>query len=205
MSRTRCRALLPVVALLAALSACAHTKVVNTWRDPEHQGTPKKVLVHAMAMSPTVKIMFENMLVARLKERGVDALASNGVLPDSMVLDKAAMRKVVQENGVDTILVTHAIERKDIETLQSAHVSYAATVYFDPSGDFVMAAFGPTVVPETSSSVEATVEHVLFDVVAKKRVWVLQTKTYVWNTRTDEVKPAVDLVVEHLRADKMIP
>jgi hypothetical protein len=68
-----------------------------------------------------------------------------------------------------------------------------------------MAAVGPTVVPETSSSVEATVEHVLFDVVAKRRVWVLQTKTYVWNTRTDEVKPAVDLVVEHLRADNMIP
>ena len=46
---------------------------------------------------------------------------------------------------------------------------------------------------------------ILFDVTAKKRVWVLQTKTYVWDNRTDEVKPAVDLVVEHLRADKIIP
>jgi hypothetical protein len=193
-----------MVALLAALSACAHTKVLNTWRDPEHEGTPKKVLVHAMAMSPTVKIMFENSLVARLKERGVDALASNGVLPDSMVFDRAAVTQVVRENGIDAVFVTHAVDRKVVETFKPGHFSYAAVATFNDDGSFVFVA-GPTYTPGTDDKDEATVEHILFDVPAKKRVWVLQTKTYVWNTRTDEVKPAVDLVVEHLRADKMIP
>lgn len=205
MSKTRCRVLLPVVALLAALSACAHTKVLNSWREPEHQGAPKKVLVHAMAMDPTVKTMFENMLVARLKERGVEALASSRVLPDSMELDKAAMRKLVQEKGIDTILVGHPIDQKVIESFKPGHVSYSATVYFDPDGSFVMAAVGPTYVPGIDEKLQGTAEFVMFDVPTKRRVWVIQTKTFVGDTRAGEVEPMVDLVMERLRADKMIP
>lgn len=197
--------LLLIPVLVAALSACAHTKVVNTWRDPEHKRLPKKVLVHAMAMSPTVKDLFENMLVNRLKERGVDAVASHGILPDSMELDKAAMKKVVAENGIDTIFVGHAIDKKVIETFKPGHVTYGATVYFDPDGAFVMAAVGPTYAPGVDDGEQGTVEFVMFDVAAKKRVWVVQTKTFVSNTRTEEIKPMVNLVMERLQADKMIP
>jgi hypothetical protein len=205
MLRMKCRAFLPPVVLVLALSACAHTKIINTWRDPEHERYPKKVLVHAMAMSPTVKDLFENMLVNRLKDRGVDAVASHGILPDSMELDKAAMKKVVGENGIDTILVGHLLDKKVVETLKPGHVTYGATVYFDPDGSFVMAAVGPAYVPGVDDDEQAIAEFVMFDVVARKRVWVVQTKTFVSNTRTEEVKPMVDLIMERLQADKMVP
>lgn len=202
---TKDKLVLPLAVLALALSACAHTKVTNVWRDPGHQGYPKRVLVHAMAMSPTVKIVFENLLVERLKSAGVDALPSHKHLPDSMVLDKEAMKRLVREQGIDAIFVAHPTDRRETESFGSLRWQETATVYFDPDGGFVMAAFGTTLAPEIITSEEATIEFVLFDVAARKRVWVLLAKTFVLDTRTGEVEPAVDLVVERLRADRMIP
>jgi hypothetical protein len=205
MSRTKCRALLPAAVLAAALSACAHTKVVTDWKDPGHQGFPKKVLVHGIAMSPTVKVLLENMLVERLKGRGLDALASNKVLPESMSLDKEAMSKVVRENGIDAILIGHPVDSKVIESFRPGHVSYGAVVHYSADGDFVMAAVGPIYETGIQTNEQAFAEFILFDVAAKKRVWVLHTKTFIRSTKTEEVKPAVDLIMERLRADAMIP
>ena len=197
--------LLPVVALTVALSSCAHTKIVSTWKDPEYQGHPKKILVHGMARSPNIQIMFENQLVEQLEEHGMVALASYRFMPDSLVIDKEAMKKVVKENGIDTIFIAGPKSRKELQTLRPGEMSYSTAVYADPDDGFFAAVSGVTYKPGTYAEEDVLAEMVLYDVSTRKRIWWAISDTYVENTRAEEVNPAVNRIMKILLDDKIIP
>jgi hypothetical protein len=205
MLKNKYRLLLSVVAFAAVLSSCAHTKFMNTWRDPEYQGHPGKVLVHAMTISPTVRIIFENQMVDRLEKRGVVALATHGLLPDDLVIDKEAMKKLVKEKGIDTIFVARPINRKDIQTLKPGQMTYATGSYASGSDDFEMAFAVYGYMPGTTAGEDVVMEIVLYDVSAKKRIRSAQAETFIWSTKVEEIKPAVDHLMKLLVADKVIP
>jgi hypothetical protein len=196
---------LSVIALVIVLSSCAHTKIISSWKDPEYQGQPKKVLVHGIAYNPDIKVVFENKIVDQFNKHGVAALASHGLLPDSLQLDREAVKKIVIENEIDTIFVAHPISREELQTLRPGSVSYSASVYVDPNSNFSMVAAGPTYKPGTYAETEGTYELVIFDVKTRKRVWTAVVKTYVSNTRMEEMNPAIEKIMERLLADKMIP
>ena len=197
--------LLTAIVLVFALSACAHTKIISTWRDSGYQGHPKKILVYVMARSPDVKAIVENQLVAKFEEHGLIAIASHRFLADSLVIDKDAMKKLVTENGVDTIFIAAPKNQNDLQTLRPGQMTYEAAVYVNTDDDFFAAVSGVTYQPGTYAEEEDTAEMVIYDVSARKRVWSALSKTYVWNTKVEEIKPAVDRVVELLVADKIIP
>jgi hypothetical protein len=205
MPRFSYQVFMPAVALAIALSSCAHTKIINAWKDPEYQGHPKKVLVHGMARNPDVIAVFENLLVDEFKKRGITALAGYRFLSDDVVVDKEAIKKLVKEQGIDTLFVAGPRNIKELQTLRPGSVSYSAGVYADPDGDFIMAAAGFSYKPGTYAEEEGTWEAVLYDVGARKRVWSVQVETYVSDTRMEEVRPAVEKVMARLLADKMIP
>ena len=196
---------LPAVVLAFLFSSCAHTKFVSTWKDPEYHGYPKKVLVHGMAISPTVRIMFENQLVEQFEKHGVVALASHNYLPDDLVVNREAMLKLVKEKGIDTLFIAGPTNRKDLETLRPGEMSYAAAVYTNPDEGVLVAVSGFVYTPATYAEEDVTAEMVLYDVSARKRIWSALTKTYVWNTREEEIKPAVQHLVKILVAEKVIP
>jgi hypothetical protein len=205
MSRSNYHVLLPAVVLAVVLSSCAHTKIVSTWKDPEYQGHPKKILVHGMARNSDVIAIFENLLVDDLAKHGVSALAGHQFLTDDVVVDKEAIKKLVRKEGIDTLFVAGPRSFKELQTLRPGSVSYSASVYADPEGDFIMAAAGFSYKPGTYAEEEGTWEAVLYDVGARKRVWSAVVETYVSDARTEEVRPAVEKVMERLLADKMIP
>ncbi len=205
MLKTKYHLLLPTVALAVALSSCSHTKIISTWKDPEYQGHPKKILVHSMARSPTVEIMFENQLVEQLEDHGVVALASYGLLPDDMVIDKEAMKKLVKEQGIDTIFIAGLKSRKELQTLRPGEMSYSAAVYTDPDDDFFAAVSGVTYKPGTYDEEDVVSEMALYDVRTRKRIWSAVSDTYVWNTPEEEIKPAVHRIMKILLDDKIIP
>jgi hypothetical protein len=205
MLKTKYHLLLPTVALAVALSSCAHTKIVSTWKDPEYQGHPRKILVHGMARSPNIQIMFENQLVEQLEEHGVVALASYQFMPDSLVIDKEAMKKVVKEKGIDTIFIAGPKSRKELQTLRPGEMSYSTAVYADPDDGFFAAVSGVTYKPGTYAEEDVVAEMVLYDVSTKKRIWWAIADTYVENTRAEEVHPAVNRIMKILLDDKIIP
>ena len=193
------------VTLAVALSSCAHTKLVSTWKDPEYKGPPKKILVHIMARNPDVKAIVENQLVEKFEEHGMAALASHRFLADELVIDKAAMKKLVVEKGIDTIFIAGPKNRQDLQTLRPGQMTYESAVYADPDDGFYAAVSAYGYKPGTYAEEEDTAEMVIYDVTTRKRVWSAVSKTYVWNTRVEEIEPAVDRVVKALVADKIIP
>lgn len=199
------RSLLQVAVLAVMLSSCAHTRIVSSWKDPEYQGHPKKVLIHAMARNPDVIAIFENLLVDQFKKHGIIALAGHRYLTDDVVIDKEAIRTLVRQQGIDTLFVAGPRNIKELQTLRPGSVSYSAGVYADPDSDFIMAAAGFSYKPGTYAEEEGTWEAVLYDVGARKRVWSALVETYVSDARMEEVRPAVEKVMERLLGDKAIP
>jgi hypothetical protein len=109
---------LTAVMLALALSSCASTTIVKTWRDPEFHAHPKKILVLALSRSPTVKILSENEFVEQLEKRGLVAVASHGLLTDDIVIHREALRVLVRDQNFDTVLITRPIARKVEETFR---------------------------------------------------------------------------------------
>jgi hypothetical protein len=73
----------------------------------------------------------------------------NGLLPDDLVIDKVAMKKLVQEKGIDTLFVAGPKSRKNLQTLRPGQVSYSAVVYADPDDGFFAVVSGFTYKPGT--------------------------------------------------------
>jgi hypothetical protein len=203
--KTAYHMLLPAIALAVALSSCAHTKIISVWKDPAYKGRPKKILVYAMARSPDVQAIFENQLVMKFEEHGLVALPSHRFLADSLIIDKDALKKLVKENDVDTIFIAGPRSRKELQTLRPGQVSYEAAVYANPDDDFFAAVSGFAYKPGTYAESEVTAALVLYDVSERKLIWSATSETYVWNTAEEEIKPAVDRIVQLLVADKIIP
>lgn len=209
MLKTNHRVFLLVSALAVMLSSCAHTKIVKTWQDPGYRGHPKKILVLAVAGSPTVRILFENQMVGQFEKHGLTAIASHGLLPDDLVIDKEALLALVRDQGVDTVFIARPVNRKEVQTLRPGVMTYAAggMAYSDSSDDFPSAVMvaGSVYMPGTYAEEDVTVEMALFNVSTKKRFWSALADTYIWNTPQEEIKPAVERIIKKLVADKIIP
>lgn len=200
--------LLGAVMLAVVFSSCAHTKVLNTWRDPAYTGQPKKILVHSVGRDPTVRIMFENQLVERLGKHGVAAIASHEFLPGTLVVNRDALRQLVETKGMDAVFIAGPTNRKDLQSLRPGEMSYAAVVYEGEVSDYdSFTAFVNGVVYSTSTYAgeEVFLEMTLYDAKTKKRIWSTLSRSRIWDTAVDEIKPAVSRVEKMLVDAKIIP
>ncbi len=188
-----------------ALSSCAHTKIMSTWKDPGYEGPPKRVLVHMIARNPTAKAMLENQFVEQFEKRGMVAFASYNFLADQLFLDKEAIKKLVMEKQIDTLLVGVPTNRKDLESLRPGQMSYGTAVYENPDDGFYAAVSAYTYQPGTYAQEEVASEIVVFDVKTRRRVWTALAKTYISNTKAEEVAPAVKQIMNLLVRDRIVP
>ncbi len=194
-----------LTALVLALSSCAHTKVLGTWKDAGHTGYPRKILVYDMAWSPDVKAISENLFVEEFEKRGVKAVASHNFVSDDLVVDRAALKRIVEEQAIDTLFIGRPTSRKELQSLRPGSVSYETGLYADPDDGFYAAVSGFVYTPGTYAEEEVVWELDLYEVKTKKRVWAVASETYVTNSRVEEIRPAVKDIMERLIADKMIP
>jgi len=98
-----------VSSVLLSLSACASTRVVDRWRDPNFQGPPlHSVLVVGLQQDQGQRRSWEDAAVAALLSLGVEATPSYQVLsgpaPKPDQLSSTAAR-----GGVDAVMATHLV------------------------------------------------------------------------------------------------
>jgi hypothetical protein len=208
MPGTRYRALLGLVLFAVSLLCCSPTKFVNAWRDSSYQGHPRKVLVHSVGRNPTVRTIFENELVEQFGQHGVDALASHTFLPESAVVNREAVKRLVEAKGCDALFIAGPTNRKELESLRPGEQSYAFAIYegqvedYDSFNAFVN---GSVHSAGTYAGEKVFTEMALYDAASKKRIWSALSRTYVWDTPVKEIKPVVSRIVEMLADENIIP
>jgi hypothetical protein len=57
----------------------------------------------------------------------------------------------------------------------------------------------------TYAGEEVFMEMALYDVGSNKRIWSALSRTYVWDSGVDEIKPLTGKIVEMLADEKIIP
>ncbi len=97
-----------LASMLGALSGCAMHRLENVWADPAYRGPLKRVLVLATNKDTASRRIFEEIVVADLVKRGVQAVPSYEVMPEAKPTEKEVADKV-REGGYDAALVTRAL------------------------------------------------------------------------------------------------
>jgi hypothetical protein len=108
------------LAAAALLAACAPNQLVQQQANPEYAGQKrfKRVLVIAASNDDLVRRVFEDDVVKRLGERGIQGVPGYSLLPRAAAVDQATLKRLIAESRADAVL-TSRVTAVDTATYKS--------------------------------------------------------------------------------------
>jgi hypothetical protein len=198
MDATRTRRGLAAALLVALVGAgCASTKLTSVWREEDWSGGPlRSVLVIGLSRSEGARQLYETEMVERLREVGVEALASIEVIPSYGQITPAMVADWAKERGIEGVIVTQLIRREERER------------YIPPTYDFYgyYGARWPMVV-SPGYVTQDTIVHLetnLYDVPTGRLLWSGTSESFNPGSREHIVRELTPLLVERLREAGLI-
>jgi hypothetical protein len=182
---------------LVFLNACASTTQFNSvWKDETYQGGPlKKVLIVGVAKKPEIRTYFEEIFAQQLKTRGVYAVPSSIVLPESELLEKETVIKIVNELGIDSVLVTKLVDVKDVGEYETHPINVRGGYYGYYKQSYQTVSSGRNVVLITR----------IFDAKSEKLIWSALSETLLEVNIESVVDSFISAIMQHLEEEKLIP
>ena len=191
------------------LTGCGpSSKMTGTWVDSSFAGKKitGKVLVIGVARNQTHRRIFEDSLVANLRDKGVNAVASYTVDPEEIQASEAAIRAVVDKAGASEVMVTHVTGSEEKSRYFPAlGATIVDTGYYGGLYSYYPRVYNYVYMPAQNQSTETvTLETGLYDVATGHLIWIGRTnavnpemtkKFYISLTR---------LFVNDLRRKKLI-
>ena len=175
--------------------SCAGTEVSQTKVDDSYKGQPmSNILVIAITGNEHNRRSYEKKFVARLKSVGVDAIASEEVLPmpPDLQLKKETILDVVNQYKNDAVIITQLIgkEKEDVFTRGGGRrigfFSYAR----DPG--------------YSSTNTTVRLETNLYDAKTGKLIWSGQSKTMSKDSTDQIINEVIKAVINNWQKNKII-
>jgi len=190
---------------LAALTGCASTRIVNQWESPE-PGVPfRKVMVVAMLDNQSVRRTFEDEFVRALIARGVAAIPSYTVIPESGRVPEARIDAAVKQTGVDGVVSTRVVRvNQEIDVVPAA-----PPMFWGPPWGF-SGWYGSAWGPAYAYPAQFVTRDVVY---AEVRLYRAQNDSLVWAATTQTFAPGdprresaafADLILQQLAQRKLI-
>ena len=179
----RCMALCVVTMFL---SSCATTSLVDSWRNPDVTPAKRyhKLLVSSMGRNVNERKVYEDVIVAGLRQQGVDAVASYPLMQTDNGDMTKALDKAVKQSGADAVLnvQTTMIEQKaNVVPGYGGYPGYPDFWYPPAYHSWNMGGYygtrmlyePPTIIVYSVATLQAN----LFDVANRKLVWAGSLET----------------------------
>jgi hypothetical protein len=184
--------------LLGMATACAPIKTLDVWKDEGYSEPLHKVLVIAVTKEGYIRNQFENVLSNQLNDRGVEAVPSYKVLPQSgEKLDRDTVVATIKELGIENVLVARAIDKKEITNYTPGGAYFAPTAFY--SDGWYTYYSGVLVYSERAYDTDyVTVATNLFRLGYQKPVWSYLAQVKVTDSRQAAVNKFVPLIVQEL-------
>lgn len=184
---------------------CASTQIVNQWRNPDYV-SPRfnRVMVIGVSNQPSIRRTFEDELVARLKEAGVDALPSYRYIPEDGQVDEARLRQAVAEANADAVIITRLIgtERRTTVTPGPYYSAPVLSLGIYPG---YSAAWLGYYEPIRISQYDVYIsETSMYDAPKNQLVWSGTVQTTAPGNIGQEIKRYVDTVIKALDKEKLL-
>lgn len=189
---------------VAALGCGPVTQFSNVWRSPKLElGAMQKILVVAVAETPTGRRSFEDSFANELKALKVEAVQSYFLLPSDGRLSRASLERVIADKGFDGVIVTR-LKRIDEET-----IVVPAEVVMVPSRGYYGYYHGGWDVVHTPGYTDTTTTVVLdtqlYDVASAEPVWGARSETLNPNSIDAAIISVTQALAKRLAHDQVVP
>jgi len=158
---------------LVLLTACASTKVVEHWADPDFDAKLKNIMVLSLNQSDKSRRLFENSFLDALKQRKIQSLASYTLLPSNEDLDKEKVKAAITGSDIDAVLVLRAVKI----TMEERYVQAQATGTRYNSFYAYVGEYRPTYSSYSTDDKLVHLETNLYAVDGAKLIWTGKTET----------------------------
>lgn len=171
---------IPALILLSLfITSCAATRMVESWHNPNISGKKfQKLLVSRVSKNQSTRNVYEDVISAELKRRGIDAVPIHTMVPKGESLaDKTTLEKAVRESGAEGVLSIQTTGMEKRTNVQPGYMDNypgywypSAFPYWDMYGYYGGRStfYDPPVV--TTYNV-ATIQANLFDALSCKLIW----------------------------------
>src|SRR5262245_18906468 len=180
---------------IAACSTTARTSLDKSWVDPKFAGTKfKKVLILSIASDEFAQSYFQADMAAALRQRGVNAVASERYFTHPSPEEDARFRRTIEQSDADEVLLARVVGVDEKTTVTGGYLTGPAGVPVAQVyglGNVVASTWAPTryVRPQDYTQSTVLVETVHYETKGKRAVWSAQTSTT--NAQSGDLKPAI--------------
>jgi len=159
--------------VLMLLAACASTKVVEYWADPDFDAKLKNIMVLSLNQSDKSRRLFEDGFLNALKQRKIQSLASYTLLPSNEDLDKEKVKAAITGSDIDAVLVLRSVKI----TMEERYVQAQTTGTRYNSFYAYVGEYRPTYSSYTTDDKLVHLETNLYAVDGEKLIWTGKTET----------------------------
>lgn len=195
-----------LLGVLLAVAGCASTRIVNEWVSPQYAAHRfERILVIGVSKQAGVRRSFEDALVARLREEGVEAEPSYRWIPKDGPVDEAQLRDAVAQSKADGVLMTRLVRREvrtevTPGTYQPAVPIAGIGLYPWYTGAWV----GYYEPPRIYQHEVRVAETSLYDAVGNQLVWTATAETVPTGSLVKDIAGYVSKMVKALKKDHLL-
>ena len=188
--------------LVTVAAGCSPIKKLEVWKEETYSTTPQKILLIAIAKRDSSRRQAENVLANQLVKRGLEAIPSYKVLPQSDEKpDRKAIEEKVRELGFDSVLVARSISQREITNHQYGGVVLGGVAVYD--GGWYGYGYGYTYNREYDSDY-FIISTKLYDVDSAMPTWSYLAQIKVVGSRERAINQLIPTIVEQLEASRII-
>lgn len=170
------------VVMAAALSACASTRFVSTWKAPDAQPIGsldgRTVVAMVVAKDTSVRRAAEDTLAGELTAEGAVGVPSCTLISDADVNDETKARAAIEAAGVEAVVVLRPVSRDQEVRSTPTYVGPTYGPAYGPFwGGYYGYGWGAAYAPEVRTDTIVTVETLVYSMSQNTLVWAGQSKT----------------------------
>ncbi|MBW2716036.1 MAG: hypothetical protein JRD03_08165 [Deltaproteobacteria bacterium] len=196
-----------VISCMVGSSCATKTELSSVWKSDAPETRPMdQILVIAIAENDTKRRSFEDSFASALGERGVDAVPSYRILPNTEQLSKESIQQAIRGRGFQGVLATQLVRIDE-------HEKYVPpTTYVTPGyhgrGLYGYYGRGYEVVHQPGYTVHTTIvrlETHLYDAISAELVWAAHSDTLNPKSIDDGIRSVTKKLSKRLESDGFTP
>jgi hypothetical protein len=164
-----------------ALTACASTSFVSTWKAPDAQGVDpsgKKVAAVYMSTNESSRRAAEDTLSRKLTEHGAQGVPSYTIVETSSVSDVESTKKQLAAAGVDGVVIMRVLGEKERTRVTYTGAPYGFAPYYRHFSSYWGFGWGAPFSPaEVTTTTELNIETLVYSLTRDELLWAGTSRT----------------------------
>jgi len=195
---------LGLTGLALLLSACASTKLTNSWRDSGYSGPAlTKILVIGVTKQSGIRRTLEDIFAEQLRAHRVQAIQSYTLIPEDGEVPQERLAQTLQQAGAEGVLVTRLV-KVDRQT-QYYPGTYVGPPFMGFYGFYSSAWIGFYDPPQVYTYDVVTSETSLFQAKSNRLLWSGTSETFSPSDVRKDANEFASVIIKALAKEGLVP